>query len=137
VQGNIGEERVGKQAIPVLACQVIEDRAQLARQCLRVDARLHPVIKTEGGELPFQDGRSAEKAAWRFDGACQHLQWLHVKVQIMRSPVRHRQGKRVAVPAARASNPLQVARLRWRHAAQDCRRQITNVDPHFERWRAR
>src|SRR5438105_355282 len=117
MQCNVGEERVWKEAILVFACQVIEDRAQLSRQCLRIDARLHPVVKTEGRELPFQDGRGAEKAAWWFQGACQHLQWLGVEVQVMRPAVRHSQGKRVAVPAARTSNPLQVARLRWRHAA--------------------
>src|ERR1017187_6314159 len=121
---------------PVAALHNVQLRPQFVRKRSFRHAGLYPAIKNVGRELPFQHCGRVQEASRRFHTPLDHLLRLEVEEQVVWPCVGHRQYEGITVHPSGAPHPLEVIAWPRRHRTKRNRREIADVDPHFQRRRA-
>src|SRR5690606_25938072 len=96
-------------------------------------AAFNKSVKYEGGRLALQNCRSFQMNAGRRNLAGKHRPRRFPELQVMRARTDQRHVERIAVTASRSTNTLNVVRLLWRNGGKHQRREIADIDTHFER----
>ena len=129
VLGDVGQESSGE----LLTARRAENQARLAGDWPGRVVVARPVIHAPGRELPPEHRDRAQEHPRGLDVPIQHLHRIGVEVQVVRLRRGQDEHHRVAGPAARAPDALEVVGRRRGDAAQHRRRQVADVDPHLER----
>ena len=127
-----------REALGLVRClgEALEERPDLVGKRCAVDFG-HPARDGVGHQLTLDHRHGVQIDAGRLNVAAQHLGRIRPEVLRVGIVAAHRHGKRIAVAAARTPDALDVIRLLGRHGGKEHRREVADVDAHFERWGGR